>query len=429
MKKLMAYSIILVATLASCTGTRIATYNDDVYANPAEDRREQQRIAAENKKAQEAYQKRYNDSVAAVRTRENNNPYYKDPQYKSDDYYDYEYATRVKRFQNPVNGIGYYDNYYTNTYFYSGNPYQYGMSVYNGYNFWPSYNSYNYFPSSYFYNTYGWGSSMGFGYGNGFGSPYGYGYGSGYGYDPFGYNNAYWMGYNHGYNSGFWGYPYGSSFGGFGYPYGYGYGGYGNPYGWGYYNSYDQNSGYTYAPRSSHSGGSDSRMSNPGMSSNSSYYQNYVQKVVESQAKMQKFTEMPVVARSIENNGPYKQAGNGGMAPVYNTPANNPHYYSNPVNMPAQKNNIEREGRSNFNDQPNNVPFKQPAYSQPTYSQPVYSQPVKENPVYEAPPRQAPVRQQYEQPARNYEPPVFNNPPANNFPRGGGMEGGGGRPR
>ena len=41
--------------------------NDDVYANPKEDRMEDARIAAEKKQAREAREKRYNDSIAAVK--------------------------------------------------------------------------------------------------------------------------------------------------------------------------------------------------------------------------------------------------------------------------------------------------------------------------------------------------------------------------
>lgn len=441
-----------------------SSYSDDVYANPVADRKEQERVAAAQRKAQEAYQKRYNDSVAAVQERQNNNPYYKDPQYNSDDYYDYEYASRYKRFQDPVNGVGYYDNYYTNTYFYSGNPYQYGMSVYNGYNFWPSYNTYNYMPSTYFYSSFGWGSpgfSSGFGYGGGYGyGGYGGYPGYGYGYDPF--MAGYYSGYSHGYNNGYWGYPFGYGMGGYGYGYGgypygyggYGYGSYGNPYGWGYYNAYDQNSGYTYAPRTSHGGGSSNRISNPGMNSNDNYYQNFVTKVVDQQARAQKFNDVPAAKAYKRDN--YSQQQNGNVsAPVYN----NPDFYNNtsPVraqpgnqnpenggfksNVPANQNNngLYNNGNVNhYNQGGNNTNNNNNNNHAPAYTQPTNNNGQMQQPVYD-PPRQAPVRSNEnihydQQPTRIFEPsPNYNSAPSS-FPRGGGGGGGsspsgGGRPR
>ena len=84
----------------------------------------------------------------------------------------------MRRFYNPVSNYGYYDNYYTNSYWYSGNPSQWGMSVYMGYPWWgPSYYSYNYYPQTYW--GCGWGLGLGWG-GFGWGSPY-YGWGCGYG--------------------------------------------------------------------------------------------------------------------------------------------------------------------------------------------------------------------------------------------------------
>jgi uncharacterized membrane protein YgcG len=118
----------------------------------------------------------------------------------------------VRRFYNPVSDYGYYDNYYTNTYWYSGNPAQWGMSVYMGYPWWgPNYYSYNYFPQAYW--GCGWGLGLGFGLGFGFG----------WGYPFYG---GYWGGYH-----GFWG----------GY---HGYGMEGNHY----YNSHDGSGNY-YGPR------------------------------------------------------------------------------------------------------------------------------------------------------------------------------------
>ena len=42
--------------------------------------------------------------------------------YDESDYYDYAYTARIRRFDNPVIGVGYYDDYYTNMYWYTYNP-------------------------------------------------------------------------------------------------------------------------------------------------------------------------------------------------------------------------------------------------------------------------------------------------------------------
>ena len=132
------------------------------------------------------------------------------------DYYDYEYSSRVKRFYTDVNlGVGYYDGWYTNAYYYDYNPWSWGVSIYLGYSFWspvyvPYYN-YCYTPYTYYaYNP--WYSPY-----NGCGGYYGCGGCGGCG----------------------------------------GYYGYSNPY---YFNSYDSHS-YYYGPRprnysgATHSGG------------------------------------------------------------------------------------------------------------------------------------------------------------------------------
>lgn len=395
MKKLMFYSSVLVlALLSSCTGIKLATTQDDVYANPAEDRQEAQRLAAEKKKAEEAMQKRYNDSVAAVREKENNDPKYKYPDYNKDDYYDYEYASRLRRFNNSVNGLSYYDNYYTNSYWYSGNPYQYGVSIYNGYHFWPSYYSYNYYPSSYFYSSMGWaGGYPGCGYGySGYYNPY-----SGYSY-----GNPYWMGYyngyNHGYYNGWWGNPYGyNGYGGYGYPY------YGNG-NWGYFNVYDQNSGYTYAPRDSHSGGSSHRMTNPDMNNtDNSYYQNFVKNAVTKQETTAKFNDVPVA--DIRYNRSNIQT---------NT-------YSGNTNT-----NIKNEGYSSPNN--GNGGNNGNVYSTPNKNT-IYhnnSQPQNQSPNLNGVKQQ---QMQQQQPSHQFDMPSNNPTPSFNTPKSGGMPSGGGRPR
>ncbi len=438
MKKLVVISSIALVVLSSCATQKqgTSTYNDDVYANPKEDRINDARIAAEKKQTQDAIDKRYNDSIASVKQAQKDkdeaNPYYKDREFKYDDYYDYEYATRVKRFNNDINGLSYYDNYYTNSYFYSQNPYNYGVSVYNGYSWWGSnYNNYSYNPSVNFYNSWGWG------YGNQFNCYNGY--------NP--YMAGYAQGYNNGFNNGMFGnyYGYGNPYGygnGFGNYYGYGNYGY-NPYnnGWGYYNVFDNNSSYTYGPRSSNGGGNSRRTSNPGMSPvkrDLSASEVYIRDVAIQQGNTVKFTDIKP-PRGIENDVPIRvdnngtPIGTGGVKPIRNISND-----SEPVRNPIRDN----EGT---------VPVKEPMLTTPVrvIDQPV-SEPVRNNPIRntepvknqpETPIRQTPIRntepvRQPTQTPRQEAPvrqtPIFQTPSAPNNNGGGSTpsnNGGGRRPR
>ncbi len=135
------------------------------------------------------------------------------------DYYDFAYASRIRRFHRPYNNFRYYDPFFTNMYFYMYDPFYYGMSIYysgfylgspmyfGGYYPSPFYWRYRHYPH---YHRYAW-----------FGFPY----------DPYG------IGFWHGYNTGFY-----NSY--------YRYGGY-----WGYrdyfYNSFERTADYYYGPRGS----------------------------------------------------------------------------------------------------------------------------------------------------------------------------------
>ena len=95
--------------------------------------------------------------------------------YEADDYYDFSYSARIRRFHRPVWSMGYYGGLYTDYYWYSYNPFHCGMSIYYGYNYYdPFYSPY-----------YSWGYS-------GYYSPY-YSYYNhhAYGHHHYGYNNYY----------------------------------------------------------------------------------------------------------------------------------------------------------------------------------------------------------------------------------------------
>lgn len=227
---------------------------DDVYYSMKDAKKER---AAEKKRREEEAKKK-EEAAKQQQIQENNakalatspgTDYYDQP-FDYDDYYDYEYAARLRRFNHPVQGNGYYDNYYTNSYYYNQNPYYYGTSIYNSYNFWgPSAYAYNYCPSTYFYYNSGWAWGTGMYYGNpvGYYDPWannGWGYNPYYSYYP-GWNGG-WYGPMTGIYSNYWGGPFLGWSNGNG---GYGYGNFGNNNNNNYYfNSYDNNS-YYYGPR------------------------------------------------------------------------------------------------------------------------------------------------------------------------------------
>lgn len=439
MKKLIVLPSLLLVLLSSCATQKTGTYADDVYANPKEVRAEEARLAAIEKQRIEERNKRYNDSIAlakqAQKEKDDANPAYKDREFKYDDYYDYEYATRLKRFDNSVSGLSYYDNYYTNSYWYTRNPYNYGISVYNGYSWWgSSYNNYSYNPSVSFYNSWGWGYGNQFGVYSGY-NPYMAGYAAGYNN---GFNNGFYgnyYGYGNPYYSpyGYYGYdPYG--YGPYGYnPYGYYGGGYGyyNPYyayngygGWGYYNSYDLNSSYTYAPRASHGGGNSHRTSNPGVNEDS-YSHRYMNSVAEEQNRAVKFNDIRTNLNIDGNTGrPIRVNANG--TPIgenTHTPVrNNDNGNSNvPVRDPVRggnntSTNPVRNNPGSISTTPSqNIPANEPVKQNPVRNP---DRPVRNHqetsPVFETPTRQ--------------NTPSFPNTPSNN---GGGStpSGGGHRPR
>lgn len=184
------------------------------------------------------------------------NNYYEDSEFNFDDYYDYAYTARIRRFGSSWNTWSYYDPYYTNYYWYNPSPMNWGTSIYQTYAWWGpspvwpygySYNSYTVIYS--WGNSWGWNSwhnpycYNGWGYNNWWNNPWHNNWYNGWWnpYDPWcysgwnnpwhynswGYNYGYWNGYNQGYWNGFY-----------------------NGLNWGslYFNSFDNNS-YYYGPR------------------------------------------------------------------------------------------------------------------------------------------------------------------------------------
>lgn len=350
MKKLLVIFAGAAMALASCQSPNgLASSNDDVYYNPAKERKPN--VPPQPEQYNPPAQQNPNAGKIGATAADQNNPYYKDPSFNYDDYYDNAYAARIRRFNNPIYGTGYYDSYNTNSYFYNGNPNYYGTSIYSSYNM--GYNSSPYYAGSYYpnngwgnyyspstsfwssyYNPYYSGMGMGMGYGMGYGSSM---YG-GYGYNPY---SMYSMGYGcGGYNP----YMYGMGYSPYGYsPYGYGYGygmgmGYGsyNPmtnYG-GYYNSYDYNSNsYThFGPRGTHAGGNSTVVVDPhhrevktpdfqGPAGTTPYTMDRFSQVNIPQEHFNKIVEARNPVMTSINSPMYQSpasSGAGGGRPIYN---------------------------------------------------------------------------------------------------------------
>lgn len=235
MKTLAAFAIVISLFLASCSTTYDASAPyDEVYAVPGSSKvvaTERVTVTTQPVETTTEYEGDYYSPEYRSATAEN------EEEFNPDEYYDYEYSSRIKRFHEPNVGFDYYNNYYTDVYYYTGNPAYYGTSIYSGYGCGPSL----YLGLGY---SWGWGSiGYGWGYPYRWYNPYWYdpfyswGYYPGYywgyypGFYPPYYGGSYWSGYWHGYNDGYWA---GSG---------------------GYYPGYDH-SNYYYGPRSNRGGSS-----------------------------------------------------------------------------------------------------------------------------------------------------------------------------
>ena len=89
------YLMFLILLITSCKSLNYAQ-NDDVYYSP----------------------KKVSATEQTTDTIKNNN-YVTNEQFNYDNYYDYEYSTRIKRFHNSYLGYDYYNSYYTNSYWYT----------------------------------------------------------------------------------------------------------------------------------------------------------------------------------------------------------------------------------------------------------------------------------------------------------------------
>jgi len=166
MKKILL-PLLLTMLFSACTTTYQAHYNDPNYMSAHEFSSNDDLIATYENQTETTE----TDSGTTI------NNYYAD-YYEADDYYDFSYSSRIRRFHRPMWSMGYYSGLYTDYYWYNNDPFYCGTSIYYGYNYYdPFYSPY-----------YSWGYS-------GYYSPY-YSY---YNHHAYGYNDHY--GYNNNYNN------------------------------------------------------------------------------------------------------------------------------------------------------------------------------------------------------------------------------------
>lgn len=177
---------------------------------------------------------RYDDGSASNRS-------YKNDGYTTDyDDYDYYYTSRLRRYYAPTWGRSFWDPWYTDLYFYTGNYGYWGSNIYVS--VLPSWTWWQPHTRVVVYDTWGWNSWgcnswyspwYGYGFSNRYSPWYGGGYGWNYGYGWNSYYNGsnYWA-WNNGYNQGYWnGYYDGMGYGNY-------YNNYYGNYGW-YGKTYD----------------------------------------------------------------------------------------------------------------------------------------------------------------------------------------------
>jgi len=186
MKTYLIITVLSIFILAGCSSTKSTADYDDVYYPTSKKKDKKNKDTYETQTADPDYytksendgndnhledyatgeyveyeEEPYYSTSETIETPEGTtyvtNNYYSDG-YMYDDYYDYSYASRIRRFYNPYGGFGYYSPYYT----------------------------------GYYYDPWYWGPSFSFGFSWGWGS-IGWGWGYPYYYYPW---NNYWYGYN-----------------------------------------------------------------------------------------------------------------------------------------------------------------------------------------------------------------------------------------
>ena len=138
MRPLLSTSIVLLF-LSSCITTTHMNYSDPNYLASTEFSSYDDIVT---EPLAEIEQTQYTDTIT--------NDYYSEHDV-ADDYYDYSFSSRIRRFHRPMYYSNYYGGLYTDYYWYNNDPFYCGTSIYYGYNWNSPYYSYY---SPYYYNNY-----------------------------------------------------------------------------------------------------------------------------------------------------------------------------------------------------------------------------------------------------------------------------------
>jgi len=138
MKSFLA-TLVFILFLGSCITSNHVNYNDPNYLTSNEFS-----TYAEITQNQQEEKELFNTDTVEE---ENIN-------YSADDYYDYSFSSRIRRFHRPLYYSGYYGGIYTDYYWYNNDPFSCGTSIYLGYNWHsPYYSYYTYSPYYFGYYT------------------------------------------------------------------------------------------------------------------------------------------------------------------------------------------------------------------------------------------------------------------------------------
>ena len=190
-------SLTIIGLLSSCSTTQDLSYKDDIYSEeesylPTVNSNSEfdEYYSYEEEASQVGEDEYYDPKYSEIESDDAGNTYVTNNYYNTN--YDYQYSSRIRRFNYCNSGYNYYNPWFTNSYYY-GSPYGWNTNIYYG-NYYSGYanNSYynncmnccsnNNYWNNYGCNNYGYG---GYGYyGNNYNGYYGNGwnyYGNGYG--------------------------------------------------------------------------------------------------------------------------------------------------------------------------------------------------------------------------------------------------------
>lgn len=145
-----ASSALAGIIFSSCNASLLSVSYDDVYSDSDEEEYLQPEPVKREKslayqdpaytKKTEAYREAIKTEAMAAEQSETDNSQKASTeeysQFDEDDYYDYAYSARIRRFYGPVIYSDYYADYYTNMYWYTHDPLYWGTSIYLGYSWW-----------------------------------------------------------------------------------------------------------------------------------------------------------------------------------------------------------------------------------------------------------------------------------------------------